>query len=185
MRNNANASNQTEAKGGLFASRNLSPAGGLAVPKVTAQSKSMIRNTSNLDTELGGGFFLTDVKHSSKVKDSSVALRETSPTLNRTYEITPEHHSNMVSFGFLTRVPISEFIDIANKDAQKTVSKHKQRLEKSIITQLDRTLEDMKQARKMAKVRAEIKRIHEAYKTDETKIKHKERLETIAKNKKK
>lgn len=133
----------------------------------------MIRNPSNLDTEMGPGFFLTDVKQASKTKQSQEKLPRESPAARN------ESESNMVSFGFLTRVPISDFIDLANKDAQKSVSKHKQRLEKTIIQQLDRTLEDLKQERKMAKVRASLKQIKEAYKTDENHKKHAERIQSI------
>lgn len=146
----------------------------------------MAQNVSGTIEQESGGFFLTDVKHqlrepSTINKDESSAMRTIDVSQNQ-YNTSP---SQMVSFSFLTRVPLSDFIDVANKDAQSSIDRHQRRLHREIISQLDRDLKDKMMRWKLNKVLYEQKKMAKEFTKDEKREKHKERLETISKARRK
>ena len=65
----------------------------------------------------------------------------------------------MVSFSFLTRVHLSDFIDVANRDAQSSIERHQKFLHTKILSQLDRDLKDKMMRWKLNKVLYEQKQI--------------------------
>lgn len=150
------------------------------------KSRSVARNVSGTMEQESGGFFLTDVKH--PLREPSTTNKDES-TAMRTIDASQEHYqtspSQMVSFSFLTRVPLSDFLDVANKDAQQSIDRHTKRTHTKIISQLERDLQDKMMRWKLNKVLYEQKKMKKEQSTDENRQKHKERLETISKTRRK
>lgn len=65
--------------------------------------------------------FLTEVKTAKHIRESSVGGLKEKSTALRSIDASQDRtrNSNMISYGFLTSMPLSGFIDIAHKDANR------------------------------------------------------------------